>query len=303
MKHLEKKVGTTPIHLMGYSTGAPLALNYTLEALKDTSTLRVPNSLVFYSPAIGVSAAAPLAVWQSRVGYLLGLPKLEWNSLQPEFDPFKYGSFAVNAGDQVYRLSKEVQKQFDALEKHPSKKAFPPVLSFQSIVDSTVSVSAVIDKLYHRLPKAKHTLVLFDINHNFDRNHLLKQGVLESIQALRETPTHANYTLELISNIHTKNRKVERIVNHGDGTPLPYKWTQGLYSLSHLAMPISPNDPLYGNEDAPKSPGIQLGHLAIYGETGVLQSSPASLLRQRWNPFHGYIKERVLAFLGKNELF
>ncbi len=56
MKHLEKKVGNKPIHLMGYSTGAPLALNYTLEALKDSSTMRVPSSLLFYSPAIGVSA-------------------------------------------------------------------------------------------------------------------------------------------------------------------------------------------------------------------------------------------------------
>ena len=299
MKHLEEKVGNKPIHLMGYSTGAPLALNYTLEALKDSSTMRVPSSLLFYSPAIGVSAAAPFAVWQSRVGYILGLPKLEWNAILPEYDPFKYGSFAVNAGDQVYRLSSEVQKQFDDFETHPSKKAFPPVLAFQSIVDSTVSVDAVIDDLFNRLPKGNHHLVLFDINHNFDRNHLVKQGVLESIQALRDTPTNPNYTLELISNIDTKDREVECIVNHQKGIPLPYKWSQGLYSLSHLAMPISPNDLLYGSQDAPKSPGIQLGHLAIYGETGVLQSSPASLLRQRWNPFHGYIKGRVLKFLEK----
>jgi len=63
MKHLEEKLGSKPIHIMGYSTGAPLALNYTLKALKEKSTLRVPDSLVFYSPAIGVSKAAPLAVW------------------------------------------------------------------------------------------------------------------------------------------------------------------------------------------------------------------------------------------------
>ena len=297
MKHLVQKVGNKPIDIMGYSTGAPLALNYTLKALEKKSTLKVPNKLVFYSPAIGVSAAAPLAVWQSRVGYVLGLPKLEWNSIQPEYDPFKYGSFAVNAGDQVYRLAKEVQKQFDIRQAKPSTKAFPPVLSFQSIVDSTVSVSAVIDKLYNRLPKGKHTLVLFDINHNFDRNHLIKLGVSDTLQALRNTPINPNYTFELISNINTNDRNVEHIINHTTVETLPYAWAKGLYSLSHLAMPISPNDPLYGSQDAPKSPGIQLGHLAIYGETGVLQSSPASLLRQRWNPFYGYIKGRVLKFL------
>jgi len=297
MKHLEEKLHSKPIHIMGYSTGAPLALNYTLKALEKKSTLRVPDSLVFYSPAIGVSAAAPLAVWQSRVGYLLDLPKLEWNALLPEYDPFKYGSFAVNAGDQVYRLAKEVQNQFDQLDKHPSTKTFPPLLSFSSIIDSTVSVPAVVDKLFNRLPKGKNTLVLFDTNHDFDRNHFVKPTVYQNMQLLRNTPLHENYTFELITNMHTKDRSVERIINHKEVQSLPYKWSKGLYSLSHLAMPISPNDPLYGNADAPKSPGIQLGHLAIYGETGVLQISSASLLRQRWNPFHDYIKQRVLTFL------
>ena len=300
MKHLEVQLGGKPIHIMGYSTGAPLALNYTLKALEDKSTLRVPDSLIFYSPAIGVSKAAPFAVWQSRMGYLFGLPKLEWNSLIPEYDPFKYGSFAVNAGDQVYRLAKEVQKQFDSLKKYPSKKPFPSVLSFSSIVDSTVSVTAVVDKLFNRLPKGNHhTLVLFDINHNFDRNNLVKSSVLEHIQALRHTNIQDNYTFELISNINTKNRNIERIINHSKIEPLSYQWSKGVYSLSHLALPISPDDPLYGNKNAPKSPGIQLGHLAGYGETGVLQISSASLLRQRWNPFHGYIKGRVLEFLEK----
>jgi len=302
MKHLDEKVGTKPIHIMGYSTGAPLALNYTLKALKEKSLLRVPNSLVFYSPAIGVSAAAPLAVWQSRVGYILGLPKLEWNAIVPEYDPFKYGSFAVNAGDQVYRLAKKVQKQFDYLEKHPSKKPFPTVLSFSSIVDSTVSVPAVIDNLFNRLPKAgknKHTLLLFDINHHFDRNNIVKASVSENLQHLRNTPIKENYTFELISNINTLDTDVQRISKRNKVEYLPYQWSKSLYSLSHLAMPISPNDPLYGNENAPTSPGIQLGHLAIYGETGILQISSSSLLRQRWNPFHGYTKQRVLTFLDE----
>ena len=297
MSHLQNKVPNKPIHMMGYSTGAPLALNYTLHALEEGSILTLPTSLIFYSPAIGVSKAAPLAIWQSRIGYLLGLPKLEWNAILPEFDPYKYGSFAVNAGDQVYRLSNEVQKQFDALEKHPSKKTFPPVLSFSSILDSTVSVPAVVNKLFNKLPQNKHSLVLFDINHNFSQNHLVKSSALKSIQSLRDTPIHKNYTFELISNKESSDNHLEQITNHEKIKTLEYTWPKGLYSLSHLAMPMSPNDPLYGNEDAPKSPGIELGHLAIYGETGALQSSPSSLLRQRWNPFHNYINTRVLTFI------
>ena len=297
MARLKEKVGDKPIHIMGYSTGAPLALNYTLNALED-DTLTLPESLVFYSPAIGVSPAASFAIWQSRVGHLLGLPKLEWNSLSPEYDPFKYGSFAVNAGDQVYRVCNEVQKQFDAYEQGTKpKKAFPPVLSFASIVDSTITIPAIVDNLYKRLPKGNHTLVLFDINHKFSMNHLVKQGTSKTLDTLRKTSTGDNYTFELITDLNTTDDNLMKVTNAETSKKLSFSWPKELYSLSHLAMPISQNDPLYGDKNAPKSPGIQLGHLAIYGENGVLQTSPASLLRQRWNPFHGYTKERVLEFL------
>jgi len=295
MKHLQQKMSTKPIHIMGYSTGAPLALNYTLKALEEKSTLTVPNSLVFYSPAIGVSPAAPFAVWQSRVGHFLGLPKLEWNSLIPEYDPFKYGSFAVNAGDQVYRICNEVQKQFESYET--GTKVFPPILSFSSIVDSTVSVPDTINKLYKRLPKGKHTLVLFDINHKFSTNHLVKQSTSHKLAKLRNTSTGDNYTFELITDLNSTDENLMKITDTKTATKLSFAWPKGLYSLSHLAMPISQNDPLYGDIHAPKSPGIQLGHLAIYGENGVLQTSASSLLRQRWNPFHEYTKGRVLEFI------
>lgn len=296
MKRLEEKVGTKPIHIMGYSTGAPLALNYTLSSLDDTS-LRTPSSLIFYSPAIGVSKAAPFAVWQGRLGHLLGLEKLSWNDLAPEFDPFKYASFAVNAGDQVYRICTEVQKQFDRYEQKADKKPFPPVLSFASIVDSTVSVSDIVNKFYKRLPNGEHTLVLFDINHDFSTNHFIKENVTTSLNTLRYTSQGTNYTFDLISDINASNGEVMLIRDGVTTKGLSLHWPKGLYSLSHLSLPMSSNDPLYGDKNAPKSPGVQLGHLAIYGETGVLQTSPASLLRQRWNPFHSYTKERVLEFM------
>ncbi|WP_415405534.1 alpha/beta hydrolase [Sulfurovum sp. CS9] len=298
MERLSQKLGDKPIHIMGYSTGAPLALHYTLSALKD-STLTLPSSLIFYSPAIGVSPAAPLAIWQSRLGHLFGLPKLEWNSITPEFDPFKYGSFAVNAGDQVYRVCNEVQKQFDDYAANSkNQKPFPPILSFASIVDSTVTVPAIIDGLYKRLPEGNNTLVLFDINHHFSSNHLVKQGIVTSLHNLRETPQNVHYTFDLISDLNSTDGNLKQITNGKTAKILDLLWPKRLYSLSHLAMPISNNDPLYGDKNPPKSPGIQLGHLAIYGETSVLQTSASSLLRQRWNPFHHYTKQRVLEFMG-----
>ncbi len=302
MERLKQKVGEKPIHIIGYSTGAPLALNYTLLALED-ETLKIPSGLIFYSPAIGVTKAAPLAIWQSRAGHLLGLPKLEWNSITPEYDPFKYGSFAVNAGNQVYLVCNEVQKQLDAYEKNSkSKKPLPPIISFASIVDSTVVVKNTIDNFYKRFSEENnHTLVLFDINHDFTSHRLVKHGVDSALQKLRETPENMHYRFDLISDINVTDSSLMQITtrNAKETTrkKLDLYWPKQLYSLSHLAMPISNNDPLYGDKNAPKSPGITLGHMALYGETSVLEISAASLLRQRWNPFHDYTKQRVLEFL------
>lgn len=298
MKRLSDKIGNKPIHIMGYSTGAPLALNYTFSALENP-TLRKPDSLIFYSPAVGVSKVAPLAVWQSRIGYFFGLPKLEWNSIKPEFDPFKYGSFAVNAGDQVYRLCNHVQKRLDNyLLKEDGGKLLPPILSFASMVDSTVNVNDTVNKLYKRLPQgADHTLVLFDINHDFVAENLVKRQVLASLERLRQTPQNKHYTFDLVTDLNSTDGSINLIRDGEMIEDLSYKWPKGLYSLSHLSLPITPDDPLYGNENAPKSPGIQLGYLALYGENAVLETPASSLLRQRWNPFHSYIKQRVLKFL------
>ena len=298
MERLAEKLGNKPIHIMGYSTGASLALNYTLSALKD-DTLTLPSSLIFYSPAIGVSKAAPFAVWQSRIGHFFSLPKLEWNSIEPEYDPFKYNSFAVNAGDQVYRVCKEVQKQFDDyISETKHTKEFPPVLSFQSIIDDTVSVADTVNHLYKRLPKGNHTLVLFDINNNFSKNLLVKRKVSKSITYLKENSGSSNYKFDLISDFNSTDGSIKLISNNKIVKDLPYYWPKKLFSLSHLAIPMPQNDPLYGSVDAPKSPGIKLGHLAIYGESSILEISPSSILRQRWNPFHEYTKERVLEFMG-----
>ena len=46
--------------------GAAQAVNYSLDALQDKSLPRA-ESLVLISPAIGVSAVAALAIWQSRL--------------------------------------------------------------------------------------------------------------------------------------------------------------------------------------------------------------------------------------------
>jgi len=96
MRHLHRQAGEQPLYIVGYSNGGALAVHYALDALAD-SDLPAVSRLVLLSPEIGVSPAAAFAVWQARIGHLLGLEKLAWNVILPEYDPFKYGSFAVNA--------------------------------------------------------------------------------------------------------------------------------------------------------------------------------------------------------------
>ena len=80
-------------------------------------------------------------------------------------------------------------------------------------------------------------------------------------------------------------------------SPLGLAWPRGLYSLSHIALPFPPDDPVYGGMDTVNSPGIQIGSLVARGERGVLQITPAEMLRVHWNPFHPYMAQRMLEFM------
>jgi hypothetical protein len=77
-------------------------------------------------------------------------------------------------------------------------------------------------------------------------------------------------------------------------------WPAGVYSLSHVALPFRPDDPVYG-DGRTDSPGIRLGNLGLRGERGVLRIAAADLIRLRWNPFYSFLSQRVLAFTGLAE--
>jgi pimeloyl-ACP methyl ester carboxylesterase len=60
MAHLAIKTGKNAIHIVGYSTGASLAIEYAFGAMQGTGGPK-PASLVLISPAIGISPAAALS--------------------------------------------------------------------------------------------------------------------------------------------------------------------------------------------------------------------------------------------------
>jgi hypothetical protein len=64
-------------------------------------------------------------------------------------------------------------------------------------------------------------------------------------------------------------------------------------SLSHVALPITPDDPLYGQFPPPDQTHSYIGDLAITGERGLLRIPGDWLLRMRYNPFYAYLQQRV----------
>jgi len=78
-------------------------------------------------------------------------------------------------------------------------------------------------------------------------------------------------------------------------------WPRNVYSLSHLAIPFAPDDPVYGIGDvrAESYHGLPLGALRPKGETHFLTVSLSRLMRLRHNPFFDYVEHRVIGEIDK----
>jgi len=300
LQHLNKQSNGAPLYIVGYSNGGALAMLYALSSLDDQN-LPSLNGIVLLSPEIGLTKLAALAVWQERLGRLFGLEKLAWNSILPEYDPYKYGSFALNAGKQAYLLTLEIQNQITRLNASSMLQHMPPILAFQSVVDATVTAPALVDGLFDRLPKGQHELVIYDINRHSAIEPLLKSNPSAWIDNILHSSEQA-YTVTLVTNQNeSSTQAVSRSRAPGSKVtvecPLDSKWPFGIYSLSHVALPFRPDDPMYGHIKSDDVPGLPIGRLALRGERGVLQISAADLMRLRWNPFYTYQETRILNFL------
>jgi alpha-beta hydrolase superfamily lysophospholipase len=301
MSHLESKVGPDEVHILGYSNGAPLAINFTLEALEGEAS-PTPSSLVLISPAIGVTRTAALAKWQGRMAMLPGLGKLAWTGIQPEYDPFKYNSFTTNAGDQVFRLTRRVAQAVEERASEGPIEGFPPTLAFLSAVDATVAVDAVVDNLLEHLAPGRHELVLYDIN----RRRIAKSVLVSDpgpLTARLMADEGLPFALTLVTNEDDEStgvvtRSKVPMSSRISTEAMDASWPAGVISLSHVALPFPPSDPLYGRGPAPSEEIIFLGHLDVRGERNLLRFPADWLMRLRHNPFYDYQEARVLEWLS-----
>lgn len=298
MRHLRQRVGEgKPLYMVGYSNGGALSVKYALDALDDTR-LPPPDRLLLISPMIGVSPAARVA-WTMRL--LDGLPYFEqtrWLDVLPEYLPFKYTSFPVNAAEQTYRLTTALEEQLAVAAASGRIRSLPPILTFQSLVDTTVRTDAVVDSLYSRLSRDGSELVLFDVNRQSRIQSFFRTGASMPIPA-----APGRYQLTVITNASTATSEVvERSIGaggvEGPATPLGLSWPQGVFSLTHIALPFAPDDPIFGAGSASDADGLFLGALEPRGERQLLVVPVEQFMRLTYNPFYSYLESRAATWLS-----
>jgi len=301
-KHAAARAGPgKPFVAGGHSTGAALVTLYSLRALDDPS-LRRPEQLYLVSAAIGISEFAVLTNVLSALSFIPWFEKSRWMDVTPEYDPYKYNSFPVNAANQIYTLTRVIQSTLDDLEPTGKLDEMPRVHMFQSIVDSTVTANQVIRGLLARLPAAGHELVVFDINRFEKLEGLIAPGPLESLEQLRAA-VDLPFRLTLIGNRSRDTRATAAYTREAGASAvtfeeLPFEWPPGVFSVGHVALPFPVDDPVYGLTPPPVAePGFNLGALAVKGESGVLVVGLGAFSRVRSNPFFNVIRASVIESL------
>jgi hypothetical protein len=284
--------------MAGYSNGGGLSVKYGLDALSDTS-LPLPDSLVLFSPEIGIAQAAAI----SNIGKVLtGLPyfaQFRWLSIEPEYDPYKYNSFPKNAADQAWNVTQALQNGLLRARAKGQMARFPRVLTFLSWTDSTVDTTATVQHLFDQLEDARSELVIFDVN-RFDTFAGFMPATVDRPIDQLERSTDLNYRLTVVSNVSPNTRSVAAHsraahANETVNTALNLEWPQDVYSLSHVAIPFAPDDPIYGDGRGVSESyrGLRLGALQPRGETSVLTVSLSQAMRLRHNPFFAYEEARI----------
>jgi alpha-beta hydrolase superfamily lysophospholipase len=301
VRHVRGRIGAgKPLVLVGYSNGGALVVKYSVDALADDKLPRA-DRLVLLSPMIGVTRFAKLGRLAGFLGTLPGLERAKWTDVTPEYNPFKYNSFPAHAARQGYELTSVLDEGLEAAAKTDRIRALPPILTFQSLADATVITQALVSRLYDRLSAGGSELVLFDLNRLAYLRPLLSSSLDGWLGQQFQGPAR-RYTLSLLTNAGAGTGEVGVRSRAAGSTQLsfrrlPFSWPEQIYSLSHVAVPFPPTDPVYGIKPKPRKL-YSLGALAPRGERGILSLPVESLMRMSCNPFFPYMEARVVEWVG-----
>ena len=293
-----------PLFLVGYSNGGALVIDAALD-LAASPGARRPAGIVVLSPMIGIDAPADIARFAGALGVVPGLEKARWQSVLPEYNPFKYQSFPMHAAGETARLTRRVANRLA-----DAGTALPPLLAFQSAADTTVSASAVVEELFAALPDASD-LVLYDVSRRSDLRPFFASYPDSVLDAARTAPAR-RYRLTIIGTTDPQYRWGHSGASTGVAArtwapgesdpslePLGLSWPLQVYSLSHVALPFPPDDPLYGSSpDLALGDGVHLGVMAPRGEKGLLIVAPEQWTRLSYNPFWSDLERRVRRWIA-----
>jgi len=281
-----------PLILGGYSNGAILSLKYSLACQRDEA-LVCPDAILLLSPAIKISPLAIFARLHRFVSWMPYFEQFQWGSVSPEIDPYKFTSFLKGVGWETAQLANSIEDEMAAGDVQ-----LPPILAFQSVVDETVNARAVLT-FFGRLLTNRHRLVFYDIN----RSEAISDWVTVAKLDLDKLEQNAPYkfTLDIVSNVTTGTAVVRNLTlaegrTQLEANAMKVPWPGGIYSLSHIAIPFSPGDPVYGVK------GSSVGAHTPRGERKVLHLSSDYFLRLRYNPFFDWQKQQIANWLHQNGL-
>jgi alpha-beta hydrolase superfamily lysophospholipase len=274
-------------------------MKYALDAAEDPA-LAPPARIVLISPMIGITRFARFAGFAGLPALLPPFAKASWLSVVPEFNPFKYNSFPVNGGRQSWRLTAALQDQILRLSRAGKLDGLPPILTFQSVLDFTVSTPAILSALYAHLPANGSEVVMFDVNRIVKFGPLLRASADNALARLTPAEPVA-FAFTVIANAAPDTtRTVERSTPAGERAervrPLDIEYPAQIFSLSHVAVPFPLDDPLYGLQPDPATAdqyGVSLGAMSVRGERNALVVDQDFLTRIASNPFFPYMLARI----------
>jgi hypothetical protein len=255
----------------------------------------MPQKLFLFSPAIGVSKLAMVSAFHKLLSWMPFFEKFKWLDILPEYDPCKYNSFTKNAGRQIYLLTLKNKKLISRIKKSGKKYRLPAIISFQSLVDATVIPDDLI-KMYKDIGTSKDELFIFDINRvykNFMKKEILDINPFSIFFNSKKGPK-----LHVLTNRMKNNSSTLAVAVYFKGEDgvlkelyplLHLNWPKEYFAISHVAVPISSYDEIYGRNSI-------IGRLSAHGERDVLLISSDELIRIRYNPFFDAVKTEILNF-------
>lgn len=152
------------IYLVGFSTGASLALHHVLQH-SDIS------GVVLMAPAIKIRSYFDFSSnWHHVISWFW--ERAKWLHIEKEVDYVKYQSIPLNAAYQVYRLTRILKK----MSKTHKPKC--PLYFIASMADSTVSAVAIVE-YFQRYYHSENHLLLYSskLTHEHDANTIVRSSI------------------------------------------------------------------------------------------------------------------------------